>query len=154
MQTTTIPTLLAAGLVPRPARGAATERGSMAIEIVLLAPVLVALILLVVGTGRYVDRQGDVEAAAREAARAASYARDYASAQDAAQQAATNALPPSVSCQPADLSQSNFSAGGTVRVTVSCQVGFSELGFIGLPGSASLSGSSSAPLDQWRRTTI
>lgn len=125
----------------------------MAIEVVLLAPVVVAVMLLVIGAGRYVDRQGDVEAAAREAARAASYERDIGSAQAAAQQAATRALPGGLTCQDADLGGSNFQAGGTVNVTIRCQVNFSELGFIGLPGSARLDGTSTAPLDLWRRTS-
>ncbi|NEE02782.1 TadE family protein [Phytoactinopolyspora halotolerans] len=125
----------------------------MAVEVVLLAPVLVAVILLIVGFGRYVDRQGDVDAAAREAARAASYERDFASAQAAARQAAIRALPSGLSCAPADLSGSDFSAGGTVNVRVSCRVDFSELGFVGFPGSATLEGRSAAPLDQYRRTS-
>lgn len=124
----------------------------MAIEVVLLVPVVVAVMLLVIGAGRFVDREGDVEAAAREAARAASYERDFASAQAAAQQAATRAVPDSLTCQGADLTGSNFTAGGTVSVTIRCQVDFSELGFIGLPGRATLNGTSSAPLDVWRRT--
>ncbi|WP_129668073.1 TadE/TadG family type IV pilus assembly protein [Phytoactinopolyspora endophytica] len=125
----------------------------MAVEVVLLVPVLVALILLIVGFGRYVDRQGDVESAAREAARAASYERDFGSAQAAAQQAATRALPSGLSCAAVDLSGSDFSAEGQVNVRVSCQVDFSELGFVGLPGSATLDGSSAAPIDQHRRTS-
>lgn len=125
----------------------------MAVEVVLLAPVLVAIILLIVGFGRYVDRQGDVDAAAREAARAASYERDFGSAQLAARQAATRALPSGLSCAPADLSGSDFSAGGTVHVRVSCRVDFSELGFVGFPGSATLEGHSAAPIDQYRRTS-
>ncbi|NDL58918.1 TadE/TadG family type IV pilus assembly protein [Phytoactinopolyspora mesophila] len=129
------------------------ERGSMAIELVLLVPVLVAVMLLVIGAGRFIDRQGDVEAAAREAARAASYERDYGSAQAAAQHAATQSLPSGLSCSPVDLSGTDFSAGGMIRVRVTCRADLSELGFSGLPGSVQLSGDSAAPLDQWRRTS-
>ena len=50
------------------------ERGAMAVEVVLLAPVLVAFVILVVAMGRYVSVRGDVEAAARDAARAGSVA--------------------------------------------------------------------------------
>jgi Flp pilus assembly protein TadG len=125
----------------------------MAIELVLLVPVLVAVMLLVIGAGRYIDRQGDVEAAAREAARAASYERDFGSAQSAAQHAASQSLPSEVSCVPVDLSGSNFEAGGMVRVRITCRVDLSELGFTGFPGSVQISGDSAAPLDQWRRTS-
>jgi Flp pilus assembly protein TadG len=125
----------------------------MAIEVVLLVPVLVAVMLLVIGFGRYSDRQGDVQAAAREASRAASYERDFGSAQAAAQQAANRALPSGLNCQGVSLANSNFTAGGWVTVRVSCQVSFSELVFAGFPGSASMTGQSVAPLDQWRRTS-
>ena len=47
------------------------ERGSMAVEVVILAPVLLMFVMLVVAGGRYVGVQGDIEAAARDAARAA-----------------------------------------------------------------------------------
>ncbi|WP_207782438.1 TadE family protein [Phytoactinopolyspora limicola] len=130
-----------------------SERGSMAVELVLLVPILVAVMLLVIGAGRYIDRQGDVEAAVREAARAASYERDYGAAQAAAQQAATAALPGGVSCQPISLAGSEFWAGGMVRAQLSCQVDLSELGFSGLPGSIQITRESAAPLDQWRRTS-
>jgi Flp pilus assembly protein TadG len=125
----------------------------MAVEVVLLAPVLVAVLLLVVGFGRFVDRQGDVEAAAREAARAASYERDYSSAAGAAQQAAARTLPDGVACGAPDLGESDFRAGGMVRVQISCSVDLSDLGFVGFPGSVSLTGRSSAPLDEYRRTS-
>ncbi|WP_211658127.1 TadE/TadG family type IV pilus assembly protein [Phytoactinopolyspora halophila] len=123
----------------------------MAVEVVVLVPVVVAVMLLVIAFGRYVGREGDVESAAREAARAASYERDLAAARDAAQQAATRTLPDELACQPVTVG-GDFRAGGTVTVTVSCQVSFSELGFLGLPGSANLHGQSAAPLDTWRRT--
>ena len=44
----------------------------MAVEVVILAPVLLMFVMLVVAGGRYVSVQGDIEAAARDAARAAS----------------------------------------------------------------------------------
>lgn len=127
------------------------EQGSMAVEVVVLVPVVVAVMFLVIGFGRYVDRQGDVEAAAREAAREASYQRSLPAAQQAADEAAARALPGDLACSPVSLS-GDFAGGEIVTVTVTCQVNFAELGFIGLPGSAELTGQSAAPLDQWRRT--
>lgn len=124
----------------------------MAIEVVLLIPVLVAVLMLVVGFGRFADRQGDVDAAAREAARAASYERSQPAAYDVAQQAAERALPDGLACEAVSLAGTDFQAGGIVQVTVSCEVSFSELGWLGLPGSANLQGQSAAPLDEWRRT--
>ncbi len=128
------------------------EAGSMAVEVVVLAPVLIAVMLLVVGFGRYVDRRGDVEALARDAVRAASFQRDEGSALVAAQQITGGvALPDGVSCSAPALSGA-FAAGQTITITLQCQVSYAGLGFAGLPGSATITGSSSAPLDTLRRT--
>lgn len=124
----------------------------MAIEVVLLVPVLIAVLMLVVAFGRFADRQGDVDAAAREAARAASYERSYGAAGTAAQQAMNRTVPDGVDCDAVSLEGTDFRPNGKVNVSVNCRVNFSELGWIGLPGSATLTGQSAAPLDQWRRT--
>jgi Flp pilus assembly protein TadG len=123
----------------------------MAIEIVILAPVLVAFALLVVAGGRFVGRQGDVDSAARDAARAASIERTPDSAVAVARTVAEASLPKGAACQPAFVDTSNWAQGGSVAVTISCQVSYSGLGLIGLPGSARVEGSSLAPLDQFSR---
>jgi hypothetical protein len=46
----------------------------------------------------------------------------------------------------------DFVAGGTITVRLECSVPFSGLGLLGLPGSVSVHGVSSAPLDLYRRT--
>ncbi|GGC02988.1 TadE/TadG family type IV pilus assembly protein [Cellulomonas carbonis] len=127
------------------------DRGSMAVEIVVLVPVLVMVMMLVVAFGRYVSAEGAAEAAAREAVRAATLERDLASASAAARGTAADALPSTVSCDPAVLSGS-FVAGGVVRVDLTCRVSWHDLGLIGLRGTSPVSASSSAPLDQYRRT--
>ena len=58
--------------VVRAARRTRGERGSMAVEVVILTPVL-AFVLLIVACGRYVAVKGEVEATARDAVRAASW---------------------------------------------------------------------------------
>lgn len=128
------------------------QRGSMAIEIVILTPVLIALSMLIVAGGRLVGRQGDVDSAARDAARAASIERTAESAGAVARTVASASLPAGASCQPANVDLSNWGQGGSVGVTILCRVSYSGLGLIGLPGSADVHGSSVAPLDQFRRT--
>lgn len=123
----------------------------MAIEIVILTPVLIAFTLLVVAGGRLVGRQGDVDSAARDAARAASIERTAESATLVARAVALAALPAGADCQPAVVDTSNWDQGGSVGVTIRCRVSYSGLGLIGLPGSAPVEGSSVAPLDQFRR---
>lgn len=140
-------------MIQRMRRAVRRQRGSMAVEVVILAPVLVAVMMLVVGFGRYVDRSADVEAMARDAVRAASLQRDEASAVAAAQAIVSSTTPSGVTCQPVGNIGGDFVAGGIISVEVSCEVSFNGLGFIGLPGGATLTGESSAPLDELRRTS-
>lgn len=134
--------------MPAAARG---DRGSMAVEVVILIPMLLMVVMLIVAFGRYVSAEGVTEAAAREAARAASLERDVTSARAAAAAAASSSLPANLSCGPATVTGA-FVAGGIITVDLTCQVSWQNLGFIGLGGSVAVSGSSSAPLDQFRRT--
>lgn len=132
--------------------GRRDERGSMAVEVVLLTPVLMLFVMLVVVGGRYVSVHGDVEAASRDAARAASMTRSYGEAQLAAASVADWGLDDDTSCTPADISGSDFTEGGMVRVTLGCVVSYDDLGLIGVPGSTTITVTSTAPLDTYRRT--
>ncbi len=133
-------------MTPRAVR---RERGSMAVEVVILTPVLVAFILLVVAFGRYVTARGDVEAVARDAVRAASLERTAGQARAAANAAVAAGLGRG-GCSPAALTGA-FVAGGTITVEIECAVPLADLGLVGVPGSVTVTGSSSAPLDVYRR---
>lgn len=135
-------------------RSASSERGSMAIEVVGLTPVLVAVLLLVVAAGKYVDRVADVEAVARDAARAATLERTEWEAAAAANRVVNNAqarLYDGATCDDVVIG-GTFAAGQTISVTVRCQLPWSGLGFIGLGGSLTIERDAQSPLDQWRRT--
>ncbi|GAA3528695.1 pilus assembly protein [Aeromicrobium panaciterrae] len=127
------------------------ERGSMAVEVVIMIPILFMFTLLVVAGGRYVSVRADIEAAARDAARAASYERSYDSAANAASDVATSALDGYATCRVGDLG-GDFESGGDVEVTLTCDVPNEGLGLIGLTGSLEVRASASAPLDTYRRT--
>lgn len=124
----------------------------MAIEMVLLTPVLIAFMMLIVAGGRLVIRQGDVDSVSRDAARAASLERTADSAASVARGVAALSLPAGAACQPAEVDVSNWAPGGSVGVTIRCRASYTGLGLIGLPGSAGVNGSSVAPLEQFRRT--
>lgn len=127
------------------------DRGSMAVEVVVLVPVLLLVALLVVAAGRYVSAEGEAEAIAREAVRAATLERDGASALAAARATAAAGTPASLTCDPVDLG-GTFAAGEVVRVDVACTVSWSDLGMLGLPGTVQVEASSAAPVDRYRRT--
>jgi hypothetical protein len=127
------------------------DAGMMAVEMVLLAPVMVAFLLLVIAFGRYVAVRGEVEAASRDAVRAASLERSNSAAANAARQTANASLAGRWQCDEVQLG-GDFVAGGTISVHLECRVPLSGLGLLGLPGSVSVDGDSSAPLDLFRRT--
>lgn len=123
----------------------------MAVEVVVLVPILLLVLLLVVAFGRYVAHEGETEAAAREAVRAATLERDESSAVLAAQAAAEATLADHLDCRPVVL-RGAFVAGGTLTAEVTCTVSWHDLGVIGLGGTVDVAGASSAPIDLYRRT--
>lgn len=134
----------------RPRRRIADERGSMAVELVLLAPVLVGFLLLVVAFGRYVAVQGDMEAAARDAAREASLQFSSTAATSAAQNVVEQSLDDDTDCTRI-IVDGAWEPGGEVVVRMHCRVSLSGLGLIGLPGSVAVDTESAVPLDPYRR---
>jgi Flp pilus assembly protein TadG len=81
-----------------------SERGSTALELTLLAPVLLTMLLLVVGLGRMAHARQQVESIAADAARAASLARNpNASIADARAAAETSRGTSDLSCTTLDV---------------------------------------------------
>jgi Flp pilus assembly protein TadG len=119
----------------------------MAVETVLLAPILLIFLMFLVGAGRIVEAQGEVNGAARDAARSASVQRTFGDAEDAAEDAAGDALPSDCAPQ-VSLAESDWREGGIVKATVSCQL---DLAFLGFSVAQQMSGSSVVPLEQFRR---
>jgi Flp pilus assembly protein TadG len=138
------------------------ERGNAALELVILAPVIVLLIGMVVAAGRTTIAQGSVDAAARDAARQASIARSPADALAAAQDSASAALAgENLDCTPTiempGLDQAFATPVGqpaSVTAIVSCTVSLSDLLVPGLPGSKLLTGTFTSPIDPFRGRTL
>lgn len=133
------------------------DRGSAALELVILAPVLLALLGLVIAAGRTTIAQGSVDAAARDAARQASIALTPGQAQANAQASARSALrQDGLDCVPqVSVNVSQFTAvpaGQPAQVTalVRCAVPLADLTLPGLPGSVELQASFTSPLDVYR----
>lgn len=130
-----------------------SERGSAALEITLLTPLLVLVLLFVVGLGRVAASRGEVDGAAQDAARAASVARGPASAvTDARQAAAATLADRSITCSPLDVAvdTTDFRPGGTVAVTVGCTVQLSDVGPAGFGATKQLHGHAVAVVDVFR----
>ena len=148
------------GCRARNGRWPITDDGTASLELVILAPIILALIGLVIAAGRAAIAQGSVDAAARDAARQASISLSPAAARQAALSSALAALrADGLGCRPVvRLYLAGFSAppGQPARVSasVSCVVPLSGLLAPGVPGSRTLTARFASPLDPYRSRAI
>ena len=120
----------------------AGERGSASLELAIIAPVLLALLALIVMGGRFAMASTAITGVAGAAARDASLARNPAAARAAAASTALATLADqNLHCQGAPtvrVDTSGFAAApgtpASVSVDVTCVVVVNELGVPGLPG--------------------
>lgn len=135
----------------------ANERGAVAVELALLAPVLVLLLTaLIFGARLWLARSAVTDAAA-VAARAATLARTAGEAQQMGKSAASqNLSTQGLTCSPSsvalDLSAFATPAGQPARVTarVHCTVPMGDLVLPGIPGSVQIEASANSALDTYR----
>jgi Flp pilus assembly protein TadG len=132
------------------------DRGNAALELVILAPVILFFLGLMIAAGRTSIAQGSVDAAARDAARQASISRTPAAAQTAALASARTALgQDAIDCAPivtVDVAGFEVPVGEPAQVTarVTCRVSLSDLLVPGMPGSRTLKATFTSPLDPYR----
>ncbi|TDB70617.1 TadE/TadG family type IV pilus assembly protein [Micromonospora sp. KC723] len=146
-------------------------RGSVSVEVAVLAPAFIALIVLAGVTGRTAVADEAVESAAHDAARAASISRDAGAARAAARDAARRqldwrglncfaapriALSGAVGGQATSFDAAYRSPAGepaSVTVSVTCVVSHADLALPVLPGMplrTTVSASFTSPLDRYR----
>ncbi|MDH6122716.1 TadE/TadG family type IV pilus assembly protein [Kitasatospora sp. GAS204B] len=133
------------------------DRGSLSLEAAILAPVLLLAILLIVAAGRSHLAGNVVDDAAREAARAASLERDGITARNEGSRVAQQTLQDQgLKCVSlsVDVPTGGFAAAigtpASVKVTVSCTVDLSDLTIPGVPGSTTVTGTFTSPIDPYR----
>lgn len=130
------------------------DGGSVATEVVLLTPVLIAILMFVgVVIHRGVHSRLLVNSAAHHSARAATLARTPATAMSAANATATSTLVSGgVTCASftVDVDLDSLRPGGNVTVTVSCDVDLSQALMLGVPSTRRLTARASEPIDTWR----
>ena len=134
-----------------------SAHGSATIELAILAPVLLALLGLVIVAGRITTAGSAVEQAASSAARTASLARDARAASAGAEQAARDALrQQGITCQPltSAVTTDGFAAAvgtpASVTATVRCTLALADLAVPGMPGSRVVVAEMTSPIDTFR----
>lgn len=132
------------------------ERGSAAVEAVVVAPAVVLLIGLVIFGGRVALTHQTVQNIAADTARAASLERTTSRARNAATKAMDAAVAQQLPCETHHL---NLDLDGfekppgtpaSVSATITCQLPTAELALPGLPGSIIIRATMTSPLDTYR----
>ncbi|MGQ5263176.1 TadE/TadG family type IV pilus assembly protein [Micromonospora sp. ZYX-F-536] len=146
------------------------ERGSVSIEVAVLAPAFIALMVLAGVAGRSAVAAEALDAAAHDAARAASISRDSDEAETAAREAARQQLDwRGLACTTLDLRFSGKVAGepntfdaafrssvgqdATVTVEITCVVSFRDISLDvvpGMPTGNEITAIFTSPLDRYR----
>lgn len=125
------------------------ERGSVSVELAILAPLVGILLAAVVLVGRVQIARADVEGAARSAARELSIARDpYTSLDDVRLGLESTLQVGSPSCR--SLSFTPAIEAARVSVTLTCTVDLQEAAVLPVPGSMAISASASEIIDVYR----
>lgn len=145
-------TALLGRAVAVPRHRAHGDTGAYTVELVLWTPALLLLIMLAVAGGRIVSAGNQAVEASRDAARAASLTFTQAQATTAAISAAHDALGRAgITCNPLHVDISGtVRPGGLITVQVRCTADLRDIAIPGLPGSKTLTGTSSAPIEMTR----
>jgi Flp pilus assembly protein TadG len=129
------------------------DRGSVAVEVAVVAPAFVFFMLLVVFAGRVSEAEGQIDRAASEAARSASLRQHPSAATaDAEAVARANLDVAGVRCQTLDVEVDtiNFRPGGRVAVTVACNASMADVTLLGVPGTRDFRSRAVEVIDRYR----
>ncbi|MFC6157055.1 TadE/TadG family type IV pilus assembly protein [Kribbella sp. NPDC058693] len=133
--------------------GIRRERGTMALEMVILAPVLLLLFMFLLACGRYFQTSSLLESAARDGARSASQARSLPDAQSRVDTAVSTTMSQAIKSCKTTASGSittGFVAGSPLSVEVTCTINYRDLGLLGLGGDTTITKRFTSSLDPYR----
>lgn len=139
----------------------ARDRGSVTIETIGMVPAFGAFIALIIVSGRVHNARIDVDAAAAQAARTITMSDDPwgAGADEAAavaRQIVREGSPTCRSMREPDIHQVTVAGAGSVgvRVEIECEVSFSEMTALPVPGSGTVDGNAIEVFDEWREGDV
>lgn len=140
-----------------------SERGTASLELVIVAPFLLALMMLIIAFGRYAQTENLIDQAARDGARAATAQNTRAQVPDVVTQVVQESLDDApASCRDSAVAEPVLSDGAfglpdpddplkieTVTVTVRCTLDLGDLAALPLK-SVEISRTFTSPLDRYR----
>jgi Flp pilus assembly protein TadG len=129
------------------------DLGSLTVELVVIAPILLVVALTMLIFGRVSASRQEVVEASRAGAQTAAVMSNANSAQlRAAVDAAVGISDRGHTCTNPQIvtDTSQFHPGGYVTVTVTCHVELSDIAVPGMPGSTTVQASATAPIDPYR----
>jgi Flp pilus assembly protein TadG len=136
------------------------ERGSVSVEMAVMAPAFAMLLFSSIWYGRIAVAANAIDAAAHDAARAASISRTQSEADAAARNAALETLqqqPQRPNCADGldvDPDTDAFNQDGVdlafVSVTITCDVSFTDIAFPGVPQTWRVTSTFISPIDVFR----
>ena len=129
------------------------ERGSAAVELVLVAPLLILVMMMIVACARITTARLHLTQAAPAAARAATLARSATAARDRAAAAAQQALVGAgMACTnvTTQVDGGGWRPGSTVSARVTCTVSLAQLSPLHLAVHRNISATATSVIDRWR----
>lgn len=138
-----------------PASSTPSERGSATVELLVLSVLLMTLFAFGVAAGRWAEAKIAIDDAASSAAIAAAQSPTWSVGEQRATQAAATVLAShGITCVNGGAEvtspESSFAPRGVVSIQVTCAVSSADVAFPGIPGSVTVSGSSSSPIEAYR----
>jgi Flp pilus assembly protein TadG len=125
----------------------------LALELAILAPVLLLMFMFLLACGRYFQTSSLLESAARDGARSASQARSLSDAQGRVDEAVSNTMSQAVTSCKESASGSvttAFTAGSPLSVEVTCTINYRDLGLLGIGGDTTITKRFTSSLDPYR----
>ena len=129
------------------------QRGTLALEMVILTPVLLLLFMFLLACGRYFQSSSLLESAARDGARSASQARSLNEAQGRVDDAVNRTMSQAVkSCKEtaSGTITTAFTAGAPLSVEVTCTINYRDVGLLGIGGDTKITKRFTSSLDPYR----
>lgn len=125
------------------------ERGSAAVELVILAPIFTMLLAAVIVVGRVQSSRADVEGVAHSAARSITLSRTPEAAVGEAHAAATESLRVgSTTC--GSMGWAVALSEEAVTVTISCSIDLAAASMLPVPATYTVTASSTEIIDRFR----